>query len=123
MSDLWSQFLNMTGAKKAHTTAYHSQANGIVERFYQQMKASHKAKLNTFDWFNDLPLVLHGIRTALKEDICCSAAEMVYSQTFRLPGKLFVPSPDAPQSHTFLSCFKSDMARLHPTPTKKSQLK
>ena len=35
-------------------------------------EASLKAKLNTFNWLNELPLVLLGIQTALKEDIGCS---------------------------------------------------
>ena len=47
--------LDMTGA---HTTAYHAQANDIVEHFYPQKKASLKAKQNTTKWFNELLLVL-----------------------------------------------------------------
>ena len=81
MSDLWSQLLDMIGAKAAHTTAHHPQSNGIVERFHQQMKASLKAKLNIFNWFNKLQLYLLLIRTALKEDIKCSAADTMHDQT------------------------------------------
>ena len=120
MSDLWSQLLDMIGTKAAHTTAYHPQANCIVKRFHRQLKASLKAKLNTFNWFNKLPLVLLRIRIALKEDIGCSATE--FGQILWLPGEFFVPSPDASQPH-ILSCLKSYMARLRPTPTKKSNLK
>ena len=118
MSDLWSHLLDMIGAKAAHTTAYHPQANGIIKQFHQQLKASLKAKQNTSNWFNELPLVLLGIRATLKEDIGCSAAEMVYGQTLRLPGEYFLPPPDTPQPHAFLSHLKSDMAILRPTPTK-----
>ena len=88
VSDLWPQLLDMIGAKAAHITVCHSQANGIVERFHLKLKASLEAKLNTSNWFNKLPLVLLP-RTAHKEDIGCSAAEMVYGQTFQLPGKIF----------------------------------
>ena len=84
VSDLWSQPLNMIRAKAVHTTAYHPQANVIVEWFHRQLKASLKAKLNTSNWFNKLALVLLRIRTL-----------------------------------AFLSHLKSDIARLHPTPTKK----
>ena len=35
VSDLWSQLLDMIGARAAHTSAYHPQANGIVERFHR----------------------------------------------------------------------------------------
>lgn len=118
VSQLWMQLLAMFGIQATHTTAYHPQANGLVERFHRQMKASLKAKLNTRNWFDELPLVLLGIRTALKQDIGCSAAEMVYGQTLRLPGEFFSPSPDAIDPHSFLSRLKSDMARLRPTQTR-----
>ena len=120
ISHLWSQLLAMFGIQVAHTTAYHPQANGLVERFHRQLKASLKAKLNTNHWFDDLPLVLLGIRTALKQDIGCSAAEMVYGQTLRLPGEFFSPSSDSEviEPHSFLSCLKNNMARLRPTQTK-----
>ena len=40
-----------------------------------------------------LPLILLGIRTALKEDTSSTAAEMVYGTTLRLPGEFFTASP------------------------------
>ena len=39
-----------------------------------------------------LPLVLLGMRVAVKNDLHCSVAEMVFGETLRLPGELFVPS-------------------------------
>ena len=57
----------MIGAQSALTTEYHPQANGIIERFHCQTKASLKAKLNTSNWVNELPLVLLGIPTALRK--------------------------------------------------------
>ena len=48
-------------------------------------------------WSIALPLVLLGIRTALKEDVGCSAAELVYSAQLRLPAAFFI-------SHDFNSC-------------------
>ena len=118
VSHLWMHLLAMFGIQAAHTTAYHPQANGMVERFHRQMKASLKAKLNSTNWFNELPLVLLGIRTALKQDIGCSAAEMVYGQTLRLPGEFFTPSSQDTDQHSFLTRLKGDMARLRPTQTR-----
>jgi transposase InsO family protein len=103
VSELWSHLLAMFGIQAAHTTAYHPQANGLVERFHRQMKASLKAKLNSSNWFNELPLVLLGIRTALKQDLGCSAAEMVYGQTLRLPGEFFSASSEVAKPHVLLS--------------------
>ena len=40
-----------------------------------------------------LPLILLGIRTALKQDLNSTAADMVYSTTLRLPGEFFNSAP------------------------------
>lgn len=54
----------------------------MMERFYRQLKAALKAH-KCQDWMAVLPLVLLGIRTALKSDIGCSVAELVYGTTHR----------------------------------------
>lgn len=65
---LWSQFMQLLGCKCIHTTSYHPIANGMIERFHRQLKASLKAQLSSVHWTDSLPLVLLGIRTTLKED-------------------------------------------------------
>ena len=64
----------------------------MVERFHRQLKAALKAQPQPDSWMDTLPLVLLGVRTALKEDISSTAAEMVYGTTLRLPGEFFTPS-------------------------------
>ena len=65
-----------------------------------------------------LPLVLLGIRTALKEDLGCTAAELVYGTTVWLPGTFFLPTPES----TFLNAtdyvqqLRLTMAKLHAVP-------
>ena len=76
-SELWSILMRLLGTKRSRTTAYHPQSNGMVERFHRQLKASLKAQQNPTTWMDSLPLVLLGIRTALKEDIRATAAEMI----------------------------------------------
>ena len=49
-----------------HTTAYHPQANGLVERFHRQLKSSLKARLKGPNWVDELPWLLLGSRTAPK---------------------------------------------------------
>ncbi len=49
------------------------------------------------NWVHWLPLVLFGIRAAIKDDICFSATEMVYGSTLRLPGEFILH-----QGHHFL---------------------
>ncbi|XP_037520528.1 uncharacterized protein LOC119397160 [Rhipicephalus sanguineus] len=60
----------------------------MVERFHRQLKAALTAT-EEHNWVEALPLVLLGIRSTLKEDIGCSAAELVYGTTLRLPGEFF----------------------------------
>ena len=85
--------MSLLGSKHSRATAYHPQANGMVERFHRQLKAALKAQPTPDAWMDTLPLILLGIRTALKEDLNSTAAEMVYGTTLRLPGEFFTPSP------------------------------
>ena len=88
-SHLWNSFTQLLGTKHLHTTAYHPCANGMVERFHRQLKSALKGHPHQDHWTDALPLVLLGIRTSLKEDIGCTAAEIVYGSTLRLPGGFF----------------------------------
>ena len=93
-SVLWAECNKLLGTEVHTTTAYHPQANGMVERFHRQLKAALKARTTTPDWFAELPLVLLGIRSSWRVDPGCSPAELVCGSTLRLPGEFFKP-PDA----------------------------
>eukprot|EP00731_Ephydatia_muelleri_P034119 Em0047g38a len=67
-SQLWSSVAKLLGITLHHTTAYHPQANGLVERFHRHLKTSLHARLTGPQWAQELPWVLLGIRTAPKED-------------------------------------------------------
>ncbi|KAK3892978.1 hypothetical protein Pcinc_003157 [Petrolisthes cinctipes] len=97
-SGLWSAMAQLLGCNLHFTTSYHPQANGIVERFHRHMKTALKARLNGPDWMDELPWVLLGIRTAPKEDLATSSAELVYGAPLILPGDFIATSdkPDAP---------------------------
>ena len=90
-STLWKHLMQILGSTHTRTTAYHPAANGLIEHFHRQLKASLKACQNPSHWVDSLPLVLLGVRTALKEDLGCSTAELVYGTTLRLPGEYFCP--------------------------------
>ena len=68
-------------------------------------------------WMDALPLVLLGIRTALKEDIASSAAEMVYGSTLRLPGEFFTPSQtnSLPDPSDYVSNLRTHMHNIRPS--------
>ena len=59
-------------------SAYHPASNGIVDRLHRQLKAAVKCH-DTSNWIEILPIVLLGIRTAMKEDLNVTIAEMIYS--------------------------------------------
>ena len=65
-SALWSQLTRLLGSKRIHATSYHPIANGLVERFHRQLKASLKSQPDTTRWAEALPLVLHSRRTRVR---------------------------------------------------------
>lgn len=79
--------MELLGTKRIRTTAYHPIANGIVEHFHRQLKASLKAQQHQNHWAEALLTVLLGIWMAVKQDVGSSTAELVYSTTLRLPGE------------------------------------
>ncbi|XP_064463141.1 uncharacterized protein LOC135374070 [Ornithodoros turicata] len=87
----------LLGVHHISTTAYHPSSNGLVERFHRQLKASLIAREAQTSWVDHLPVVMLGIRSAFKEDLSCTAAELVYGTTLRLPGD-FWSDPDGVRS-------------------------
>ena len=59
----------------------------MVERFHRQLKAAIMAHESPNPWTITLTAVLLGARSAVKELLGRSAAEIVYRTTLRLPGK------------------------------------
>nr|XP_061827907.1 uncharacterized protein K02A2.6-like [Nerophis lumbriciformis] len=96
-SELWAAVAESLGVKLHHTTAYHPQANGMCERFHRSMKAALRASLKDSAWVDKLPWVMVGLRTAPKEDLQSSSAELVYGQPLRVPGD-FIPCTTTPWS-------------------------
>ena len=87
-SSLLSQLMTILGTQCTRTTSYRPIANGLVERLHRQLKAAIKCLPNPNDWISGLHWILLGIRTAFKEDIGCSSAELFYGTTLHIPGEL-----------------------------------
>ena len=92
----------------------------MVERFHQQLKVSLKAQPNPDAWMTTQPIILLGIRTALKQDLNATAAEMVYGITLRLPGEFFTPF-QPPLCNTLKSHFLH-IEPISPRPTTTEQI-
>ncbi len=77
----------LLGSKHIYAIAYHPIADGLIERLHRQLKASFMSHHNPIHRIDALPMVLLGIHTTLKDEIHCSATELVYGTTLRLPGE------------------------------------
>ena len=120
-SQLWQNLMRILGVHRIHTTSYHPMSNGIIERFHRHLKTALKCH-ETDKWTEALPLVLLGIRTSLKEDLKCSAAELVYGTTIRIPGDFIQASPDSVVDPTsYVNRLKKHMNKITVTPTRVQQ--
>jgi hypothetical protein len=68
-------------------------------------------------WVEALPLVLLGIRSAWKEDIKTSSAELVYGEPLRLPSDFFKPTESTSVDYTsFVARLRNHIAKIKPVP-------
>lgn len=93
-SRLFAKLLHTVGTQKTRTTAYHPQANGMVERWHRSLKTALKTRLSQHTtWIDELPTVLMGLRAAARTDTGVSAAELTYGYNLRLPCDFFTTQP------------------------------
>ena len=124
LSAAWNQLMATWGISTHTTTAYHPEANGLVERLHRRLKeallaASHDCPQ---DWYWKLPAVLLSIRTTLKPDLGASPAEMLYGAALSVPGSLLSNPPSSDeqlhqQQQQTLNNLRLEVARLQPIPT------
>jgi hypothetical protein len=114
-SQLWAALCKLLSITHVQTTAYHPQANGLVERLHRRLKDALRARSAAADWHSHLPWVMLGIRTAWREDLVFSPAENVFGSQQVLPGQ-FLSAPESP-SPSFLSDFQGLLAGRTPLPT------
>ncbi|XP_043258559.1 protein NYNRIN-like [Colletes gigas] len=117
---LFRSLMAMCGAKVLHTTPYHPQCNGKIERFHRTLKTAIKAHGNS-KWTETLPTVLLGLRAALREDTNHSVAQMVYGTNIRLPGEFFEQSKQEVEPESFVSRLQSHMDLLKPAKSQRGR--
>ena len=116
-SALWTEIAKHLGVKVHRTTAFHPQANGMVERFNRSLKTALKARLTGNNWVEKLPWVLLGLRTAPKKDLGHSSAKLVYGEPLTVPGEFTLPQASPWSASEFLTAFRAKTQLLKPIPT------
>jgi cleavage and polyadenylation specificity factor subunit 1 len=118
-SSLFKAFTQVLGTQIHHTTAYHPQANGMVERFHRQLKTSMRCQPNAkADWVDALPLIMLGLRTTCKHDMGYSPAQAVYGQALCIPGQMTRPYKVSQTSHESIKRLQAIMSKIRPPPTR-----
>ena len=115
-SKLFDEVCKLLGVDTVKTTSYNPKANGIVERVQKTLKNGLKCRNNS--WMRDLPFVLLGLRTAIKEDTNISPAEMMYGRTLRVPGEFYAASNEINDEYTYVKELRDAMSKLKSIPFK-----
>lgn len=119
-SRLFKELLVVLGSRRIRTSTYHPKANGLVERFHRVLKTAIKSSGNSIHWVRELPLILLGIRTTIKEDLGFTPAEMVYGENLKVPGEFFVNDPPWASMNPkfFMDQLRNHFNNLKPTETR-----
>jgi transposase InsO family protein len=84
-SAVWTGLCRRLGITQLYTTAYHPQANGMVERAHRQIKDALRSCQAEDSWPEHLPWVLLGLRASPKDDSAVSSVELAYGAPGQLP--------------------------------------
>ena len=123
-SDLWNELSSCLGITRKLTTAYHPQANGMIERQHRTLKDRLIARTCASDgssasWMDHLPFVLLGLRASIRADSGCSPSDLLYGSHLRLPGDLLgvvQPPSSVPAVSEFANHLRSVMQKSSPMP-------
>ena len=85
LSQKFQALLKMLGIQHLLGSAYKPTTHGLVERIHRHLKDSLFMCENPHDWYNNLPITLLAMRNSVKQDLGCSANEMLCGKQLRLP--------------------------------------
>ena len=90
---MFNEVLRRLGIKRHRTTAYHPQANGLLERAHSTLKNSLRAlTAQVVDWESILPMALMAMRCAIS-DIGISPSLLVLGEQMQMPALLLEDRP------------------------------
>ncbi|KAL7289137.1 hypothetical protein TKK_0017082 [Trichogramma kaykai] len=111
---VFNELCKLLGTNRIHTTPFHPESNGVIERWHRDFKATLRCLKNTKGWTHILPLAMLGLRTRIRSDLDASPAEIVYGSTLRLPGEFFSDEDAEHDRRFFTSEFRSYMQSVKP---------
>ena len=118
-SSLMVSLTNLMGIQRCRTTPYRPQCNGMIERWHRTIKAAIMCHENS-NWCDILPTVLLGLRTAVKDDLQCSPAELTYGTQLRIPGEFFFEADETElDPANFAGALQQHMRQVRATPVKR----
>ena len=119
-SQLMSELCQLWGVHKTHTTPYHPQANGIVERNNRVLGDSLRAlltKRGQDEWDTLLPQIMRAFRGTPHTTTNETANFLMLGRELRLPNQLInLPSPyeELPQ-HKYVAKIQERLQQAHET--------
>ncbi len=86
LPNLTQEVNQLMGVHKLNTTAYHTQTDGLVERFNRTLTdmLAKTVERNGYDWDHHLPFVLFAYRSSLQESTQESLFFLLYGRDPRL---------------------------------------
>jgi cleavage and polyadenylation specificity factor subunit 1 len=118
-SSIWHSLSFLLNISHIHTTAFHPQSNGLIERVHRTLKASLTARCATPDWVSHLPWFLLSFRSTPHDKSNLSPAEAVFGSPLILPAQFPISPEDS--SRQFLSKLSNTLSgSLTSQPTSKS---
>jgi len=88
-SSIFEALSTFFGIKHVHTTTYHPQTNGLVERFHRSLKASLRCLSISASWTHSLPLVMLGWRNTLHNTTGTTPSILLFGSGTALPNDFF----------------------------------
>jgi transposase InsO family protein len=85
-SAVWAAMCRLLNIDHLSTTAFHPQANGMVERWHRRLKDALRSRAAAADWALHLPWVLLALRAAPHDDSGMSPAEAMFGVPLCYPG-------------------------------------